>query len=97
MQKRDWDWVMICRVVAVAFAVASCAFLDLREMVGVTLLLLAILAHEKSKALEFTGQEEARRVDDEARRQEALAKMEAGLKGRRPGQGRSANHPRTTP
>lgn len=83
------DWVMICRAVAFALAVAACAFLDWREMAGVTLLLLAVLAYEKSKVLDWMRGEEERRVAEEARRLEELAKLEADLKARQPGQGRT--------
>lgn len=82
------NWVLICEVVALAFAVASCAVLEWREMMGVSLLLLAILAHEKAKLLGWIANEERRRVEEEARRLAAIAKMEADLKSRTPGQGR---------
>lgn len=87
------NWILITRVVAFACAVASCAFLDWREMTGVGLLLLAILAHEKAKILAWMAREEARRVEEEARRLEALAKIEADLKARVPGQGRQGARP----
>ena len=82
------NWILICRVAAFALACASCALLDWREMAGVGLLLLALLAHEKAKLLGWIEKEEARRVGEEARRLEAIAKMEADLKSRTPGQGR---------
>ncbi len=87
------NWILITRVVALACAVASCAFLDWREMTGVGLLLLAILAHEKAKLLGWIENEERRRVEEEARRLEAIAKMDADLKARVPGQGRQGAKP----
>lgn len=87
------DWILICRAIAFTCAVASCAFLDWREMTGVGLLLLAILAHEKAKILAWMAKEEERRVEEEARRLEAIAKMEADLKSRTPGQGRQRAKP----
>ncbi len=87
------NWILITRAVAFACAVASCAFLDWREMTGVGLLLLAILAHEKAKLLGWIENEERRRVEEEARRLETIAKMEADLKSRTPGQGRQGTRP----
>ena len=83
------DWILICRVVALAFAIAACAVLEWREMVGVGLLLLAILAHERAKVLRWVENEESQRIIEEARRLALIAKQEAGLKSRVPGQGRT--------
>ena len=91
------NWILIFRAVAFACAVASCAFLDWRELTGVGLLLLAILAHEKARILQWMADEERRRVSEEARRLEAIAKIEADLKARTPGRGREQHRPRTRP
>jgi len=82
------NWVLISEITAFAFAVAACAVLEWREMAGVGLLLLAILAHEKAKVMQWMAREEARRVAEEARRQEIMARQDADLKSRTPGQGR---------
>ena len=90
-------WVRACQGGAILLATASCALLEWREMAGVGLLLLAIIMHEKAKFLKWVTDEEKRRADEDARRLEAIAKREADLKSRVPGQGRKQYRQRAIP
>ena len=91
------NWVKAAYGISILLGLGACAVLDFREAAGVCLLIGSIMAWERARLLQWTALEEKRRVDEEARRLEAIAKMEADLKSRVPGQGREKYRQRAKP